>query len=90
MNIDPQTLLLGAVAAAGIWLLLKLRQEKAKDAPPRLRLETLPRDARAEMMAHLRDGRRREAVEVIRVKAGVSQVEAEVFVDSVRAKGENR
>ena len=84
MNIDPRTIILGIIAAAVIYLLLKRQKEKQRDAPPRLHLHTLPPDARAEMQAHLNNGRKVDAIRVISQKAGVSLKEAKEFVEAVQ------
>ena len=84
MNIDPRTIILGIIAAAVIYLLLKRQKEKQRDAPPRLHLHTLPPDARAEMQGHLNNGRKVDAIRVISQKAGVSLKEAKEFVEAVQ------
>lgn len=84
MSLDPVTLIVGAAVAGALWLVLgRGRARRPDDAPPRLRLETLPRDAREEMLRMLAEGRRVDAVRTIRAKAGVSLKEAKEFVDQV-------
>ena len=84
MELDPRTIILGIIAAAVIYLLLKRQKEKQRDAPPRLHLHTLPPDARAEMQGHLNSGRKVDAIRVISQKAGVSTKEAKEFVEAVQ------